>query len=151
MPKSKYQKQNFKNGNVLMAEQLNYIESAIASKVDKVQGADHAGNTFIVDENGNVQLTPMPKSGEDGFSPTASVEETEDGAVIIITDKNGTTKATVKNGSESTGGGSVPDDFTPITTDEIDEMCSDGIEEEPVLIEEDDDAVEVQSPEEETV
>lgn len=183
MPKSNYQKQNFRNGNVLRAKQLNHIESGLASKIDKVQGADHAGDTFIVDENGNVQLTPMPKpeesnavwkptvtedgeisweksadetapatqniKGNPGFSPTASVEETDEGAVVTITDENGTTTATIRNGTSSGGSGSG--DLTPITTDEIDEICSDGTEEEPVLIEEDDDAVEVQSPEEETV
>lgn len=37
--------------------------------------------------------------GADGFSPTATVEETADGAIITITDKNGTTTATVKNGN----------------------------------------------------
>ena len=40
------------------------------------------------------------KPGADGFSPIASVEQTEDGAEITITDKNGTTKATVKNGKD---------------------------------------------------
>lgn len=36
--------------------------------------------------------------GEDGFSPIATVEQTESGATITITDKNGTTTATVING-----------------------------------------------------
>lgn len=34
----------------------------------------------------------------DGFSPTASVEQTDNGAVISITDRSGTTTATVTNG-----------------------------------------------------
>ncbi len=38
------------------------------------------------------------KNGTDGYSPTATVTETDAGAVISITDKNGTTTATVKNG-----------------------------------------------------
>jgi len=38
------------------------------------------------------------KDGADGYSPTATVTETDAGAVISITDKNGTTTATVKNG-----------------------------------------------------
>ena len=37
------------------------------------------------------------KDGADGFSPTATVTETDAGAVISITDKNGTTTATIKN------------------------------------------------------
>jgi hypothetical protein len=36
--------------------------------------------------------------GGDAFSPTATVEQTENGAKITITDKNGTTTAIVTNG-----------------------------------------------------
>ena len=39
-------------------------------------------------------------SGGSAFSPTASVEQTNNGAVITITDKNGTTTATVVNGEK---------------------------------------------------
>ena len=38
--------------------------------------------------------------GEDGFSPVATVKETESGVIISIQDKNGTTTATVKNGAK---------------------------------------------------
>lgn len=37
-------------------------------------------------------------SGEDGFSPSANVTQTNDGAVITIVDKLGTTTATIKHG-----------------------------------------------------
>ena len=43
-------------------------------------------------------------TGADGFSPSATVEETADGAKITITDKNGTTEATVKNGTDGAPG-----------------------------------------------
>lgn len=36
--------------------------------------------------------------GDDGFSPVASVSQTMGGAVVTITDKNGTTSATIANG-----------------------------------------------------
>ena len=51
------------------------------------------------------------KNGADGYSPTATVTETDVGAVISITDKNGTTTATIKNGTsgESASWG----DYTP--------------------------------------
>ena len=39
-------------------------------------------------------------TGEVGFSPTVTVTEIDDGAVISITDKNGTTTATVNNGND---------------------------------------------------
>lgn len=38
------------------------------------------------------------KDGADGFSPIATITETDTGAIITITDKNGTTTAAVKNG-----------------------------------------------------
>jgi hypothetical protein len=52
----------------------------------------------------NPPTATISSGGGDGFSPTAKVEQTEDGALITITDKNGTTTATVKNG---VGGSSV--------------------------------------------
>ena len=53
-------------------------------------------------ENGNG--SGNGEHGADGFSPEAKVEETEDGAKITITDKNGTTEATVKNGKDGKDG-----------------------------------------------
>lgn len=38
--------------------------------------------------------------GDDGFSPIAIVNQTMGGAVVTITDKNGTTTATIKNGTD---------------------------------------------------
>lgn len=49
-------------------------------------------------ENGSPESGGGGKPGADGFSPVAKVEQTETGAVISITDKNGTTTATVSNG-----------------------------------------------------
>lgn len=43
-------------------------------------------------------------SGADGYSPTASVEQSADGAKITITDKSGTTEAVVKNGKDGANG-----------------------------------------------
>ena len=42
--------------------------------------------------------------GADGFSPIAAVTQTEDGAAITITDKDGTTTAVVKNGKDGKDG-----------------------------------------------
>lgn len=39
-------------------------------------------------------------TGLDGFSPTVMVEQTETGATITATDKNGTTSAEIKNGTD---------------------------------------------------
>lgn len=51
------------------------------------------------------------KNGTDGYSPTATVTETDAGAVISITDKNGTTTATVKNGVS--GDSAIWGDYKP--------------------------------------
>lgn len=45
--------------------------------------------------------------GADGFSPIATVVPTEDGALITITDKNGTTEVTVPNGKDGADGKSA--------------------------------------------
>ena len=50
-------------------------------------------------EKGEKGDTGAPgKDGVDGFSPVATVTETDDGVVITITDKEGTTTATVEKG-----------------------------------------------------
>lgn len=46
----------------------------------------------------------MANGGKDGFSPVATVTQTDDGALISITDKNGTTTATVTNGKDGEPG-----------------------------------------------
>ena len=43
-------------------------------------------------------------TGADGFSPIATVTQTDDGAVIEITDKYGKTEATVHHGKDGTDG-----------------------------------------------
>lgn len=55
--------------------------------------------------------------GEDGYSPTASVEQTTDGAIITITDKDGTTTATITNGKDGVDGDDGEDGedgYTPV-------------------------------------
>lgn len=44
------------------------------------------------------------KDGVDGFSPTAKVTQTDSGATIYITDKNGTTTATLTHGATGPAG-----------------------------------------------
>ena len=43
-------------------------------------------------------------SGADGFSPTVTVEQTETGAILSITDKTGTTTAVIQNGRDGVDG-----------------------------------------------
>lgn len=46
------------------------------------------------------------KDGTDGYSPSAKVEQTDTGATITITDKDGTTTADILNGKDGSGGSS---------------------------------------------
>jgi hypothetical protein len=78
-----------------------------------------------VDENGKVSevvAVDAPSgggggSGEDGFSPIANVVSTENGAIITITDKEGTTSAYVANGKDGytpVKGVDYSDGYTPV-------------------------------------
>lgn len=67
----------------------------VLTEADKAEIAELAAELVEVPEGGN---------GEDGFSPIATVEQTADGAAITITDKNGTTTATVTNGKDGSDG-----------------------------------------------
>ena len=66
--------------------------------------------------------------GNDGFSPSAKVEQTETGARITITDKDGTTTADVLNGKDSQGGsgeggGPAIIDVVELPTENINEQA----------------------------
>lgn len=50
------------------------------------------------------------QTGQDGFSPSVTVEQTEAGATITATDKDGTTSANIYNGADGQDG------FSPIAT-----------------------------------
>lgn len=92
------------------------------------------GSSYIAKEE-NYNKNPATSSawqliaekGDDGgFSPTAKVEQTADGAVITITDKSGTTTATVtdgkdgKNGTNGTDGKNGTDGVSPtVATQDI--------------------------------
>lgn len=67
------------------------------------------------DENGKIQTYDTPNlkgggggsgggNGQDGFSPIATVTQTDTGALIEITDKKGTTTASVNNGKDGKDG-----------------------------------------------
>lgn len=88
-----YTKQNFKDGEVLTAAQLNHIEAGIV-ELENQGGSGGSG-------------------GADGYSPTATVRQTANGATITITDKNGTTTANVNHGNDGNDGNDGEDGVTP--------------------------------------
>lgn len=99
-----YECQNFKDGQVLTAKCLNRMEKGIEDACSGVKTV----NGISPDENGNVEIegggggTATP--GADGFSPVANVVQTDSGVVISITDKYGTTTATVTSGKDGADG-----------------------------------------------
>lgn len=54
------------------------------------------------------------QNGADGYSPTATVVKTGNTATIEITDKNGTTTATISDGTNGTDGQDGEDGFSPV-------------------------------------
>lgn len=63
--------------------------------------------------------------GADGFSPIAIVTQTDDGAVVEITDKYGTTTATINHGKDGKDG-SNGKDGTSVTVKSVSESTTDG-------------------------
>ena len=72
----------------------------ISGKIPTVKG--DKGDPFKYSDFTQEQLDSL--KGSDGFSPTATVEKVGKIATITITDKNGTTTATIKDGEGSEGG-----------------------------------------------
>lgn len=65
-----------------------------------------SGETFddVEDANWTALSGAQGVKGDDGFSPVASVEQTDTGCTVTITDKNGTTTANLTNGTNGDDG-----------------------------------------------
>ena len=61
-------------------------------------------NGVAPDENGNVQIEVGSGSGGEVFVPKAQVTQTDNGAMITITDQHGTSEATVNHGKDGEPG-----------------------------------------------
>lgn len=81
-----------------------------ATDTYKINYTDGTSSTFKV-KNGEKGSTgeqgPKGDTGVDGFSPTVTVEQTEIGATITATDRNGTTSVEIKNGKDGTSGEAI--------------------------------------------
>ena len=85
------------------AIQLN--TAAIAKNTEKAH--THSNKTTLDkfgESNGQPTFDGQSIQGEAGYSPTAAVAQTDTGATITITDKSGTTTATVTNGAKGDKG-----------------------------------------------
>ena len=65
---------------------------------------DSEGYWTVDGERGENPTKAQGEKGNDGFSPTASVEQTDTGCTVTITDANGTTTANLTNGVNGTDG-----------------------------------------------
>ena len=92
----------------------------ISGKIPTVKG--DKGDPFKYSDFTTEQLDSL--KGSDGFSPSAKIEKVGDTATITITDKDGTTTATIKDGQGGSGGTvdapikSISVNSTPISIDE---------------------------------
>lgn len=104
----------YDDGSVEYRE-YNSIKSGALSNRIPVPSTAEVGQTIVVKSVGDTgkptawECVDLPagadgKDGEDGFSPVATVTQTDSGAVISITDANGTTTATVTNGKNGNDG-----------------------------------------------
>ena len=90
----------------------------ISGKIPTVKGDPFKYSDFTQEQLDSLK-------GSDGFSPSAKIEKVGDTATITITDKDGTTTATIKDGQGGTGGSgeenkidSISVNGTPISIDE---------------------------------
>ena len=90
-----------------LADKLQEIITSLNGKVpqDQLQAAiADAVEEYFAENPVEPGTGGAGADGEDGFSPIAKVTQTEDGAVISITDADGTTTATVTNGKDGNDG-----------------------------------------------
>lgn len=79
-------------GNVISAEGGAQIVSGVVNTNGTITFTDSEGNSFTTSGESVI--------GAEGFSPSATVQQTASGATVSITDKNGTTTANITNGQD---------------------------------------------------
>ena len=80
----------------------NNVISAEGGGAQIVSGVVNANGTITFTDSEGNSFTTSGESviGADGFSPSATVQQTASGATITVTDKNGTTTANITNGQD---------------------------------------------------
>ena len=82
------------------AEQLDTMNQRLAELNEHLQKREDF-TAAMAKLDSATQKAESLKDGADGFSPVATVTQTSTGADISITDKNGTTSASITNGSDA--------------------------------------------------
>lgn len=96
-------------GTPITPEALNHMEEGIRRAFIFATDPNNDGNIVLqyggdVVPGGGGSGGSGSAPGADGFSPIATVVPTEDGGLITITDKNGTTEVTIYNGKDGEKG-----------------------------------------------
>ena len=78
--------------NITWARLDNKVRSGVVNSNGSITFTNSDGTTFTTSGTSVI--------GADGFSPTATVTQTQNGATVSITDKNGTTTANISNGAD---------------------------------------------------
>lgn len=79
--------------DLIPTKDINTVEKSTLTQHDNI----------LVEQNYKLRRVPVSEIS-DMYSPVAMVEQTNEGAVITVTDKNGTTTATVANGKDGAKG-----------------------------------------------
>lgn len=97
----------------LPEEYPSWIDEANAklAEIDKAIKNAEETTTEIIQAKENGEFNG--KDGEDGYSPSAKVTQTEYGALIEVTDAEGTTTAMIQHGSGGGGGGGIVTETDP--------------------------------------
>lgn len=100
--KRKYKIINNSDGTISLEDVTNYVQKGSDFDADDINKINGTINKIIdavetVEESG-------AGSGGDGYSPTATVTKSGNTATISITDKNGTTSATITDGKDGKDG-----------------------------------------------
>lgn len=121
-------KQAISNIDLSAYATTSYVDNAIA-KVPQGGGDVDLSNYYTKEETYNKveidNLIPTVndgkdgRDGQDGFSPTATVSKVGNTATITITDKNGTTTASISDGKDGSGGGGSAGSSEVYSTGEV--------------------------------
>lgn len=116
-----YERQNFKNGQVLTAECLNKIDEWLKYICNKevTSASINSKGELILCYCDGTEKTVGSCLGADGYSPVISFSRTGDATTITITDKSGIKSTIINDGAKG-------DDGTSVTVTDVSESSADG-------------------------
>lgn len=97
-------------------DQIVFVEQTQAGNTYRIDMTDGTSYEILCPRGNQGEAGQNGEDGVDGFSPIAEVTQIAGGAVITVTDANGTTTATINNGSAGAPGAPGADGVTPDIT-----------------------------------